>query len=103
MNLAGRPYEDAKMAAQQKCFQIKAKDAYLMLYGKATYKLEYVKPSKENEKFIVLSLKWQHGKGLEIKEWKEGRATGKTELLPEKKVPQKLPNPATEKTGKPSK
>jgi hypothetical protein len=105
MNLAGRKYADAKMASQQKCFQIKAKDAYLMLYGKETYMLEYKKPLSMEK--VVLSLKWENGKGLEIKEWKDGQPTGKTELKKEesanKTVSQDMPNVPATKASKPTK
>lgn len=94
MNLAGRNLEDALMVSQQKAFQIKAKEAYLVLYGKASYHLLYEKPI--DEKTIIRIYKWIKD-GLEITE-KDGKKS--TLKAP---VPQDVPNPSTEKAGKTSK
>lgn len=71
MNLAGKKLEDVKMISQQKAFQIKAKEAYLVLYGKASYHLLYKKPLEE--KTIIRIYKWVKD-GLEITE-KDGKKT----------------------------
>lgn len=92
MNLVGKTIEDIKMQAQQKCYQIKAKGAFLMKYGNDTYKLLYKEPVEGDKKKIVATYKWIEGEGLKIKE------NGK-----ERTLPQKLSDVATKKTGKPSK
>ena len=100
MNLAGRDKKNAIGLSIQKCNKIKAKDAWLMLFGKETFRLLYEKPL--DIEHAVLNLKWIEGKGLEITEYEKGKA-GKSEIFGEKKVSQKLPDTSAEKTGKPSK